>query len=286
MKVLYIGSSGPLSLVPFKKLLSTENTVTAVGVYKPIIFNDKLIAIENESLALAARQRNIPLLDLSQPLGLLLEQCHEVSIDIILMACYSKRLPEAVIKLAAKGCFNLHPSLLPRFRGPEPVFWQMRAASMLGVTWHQVIYDFDAGDIAVQKKIILDDGDSYIAINKQLAETGADIMIDLLSDISVGGLTLAPQNSELASYDRYPQQKDFVIDRKWTARQAYNFMCSTRIFDVPYQCQVGRYNYLLKQALDYDNNITLEEVEIQSDRIYIPCMEGVLIANYIDKIDH
>jgi methionyl-tRNA formyltransferase len=102
MNILYIGSSGALSLVPFKKLLSTDHTITAVGIYKPVAFNGKVIAVENESLALAANQRNLPLLDLSQPIDFLLEQCQKLSIDIILMSCYGKRLPEAIINLAGK----------------------------------------------------------------------------------------------------------------------------------------------------------------------------------------
>jgi methionyl-tRNA formyltransferase len=160
----------------------------------------------------------------------------------------------------------------------------MRAASKLGVSWHQVTHDFDAGDIAVQNELVIEDGESYLDINAQLAEIGAESMIDLLSDISAGTLTLTPQDSEAAGYEQYPQHKDFFIDSKWTAQHAYNFMCSTHVFDVSYRCQVGQYSYLLKSALDYDNNAHLDEAEIQPDRIYIPCMEGVLIASYIDKI--
>ena len=148
MNILYIGSSGTLSLVPFKKLLSSEHSVTAVGVFNPIVSHNKIIALENSSLSLFADQKNIPVIDMSQSVGLIVEQCKKISIDIILMSCYGKRLPEEVVALAKSGCFNMHPSLLPSYRGPEPIFWQMKYESKTGVSWHYVTRDFDAGDVA------------------------------------------------------------------------------------------------------------------------------------------
>jgi len=284
MNILYIGSSGPLSLIPFKKLLSADYKISAIGVYSPVVLNDKVIAIENESLALAANQHDLLLLDLSQPLDTVLKQCEPLSIDIILMSCYSKRLPDEIINIADRGCFNLHPSLLPRYRGPEPVFWQMRTASTLGVSWHRVVHDFDAGDVVAEKRVIADDGANYREINQQLAENGAELMIDLLAGISAGRLISNPQNPEVASYYPYPQQKDFVVDTKWTAQHAYNFMCATQVFGYPYRCQIGAYCYILKQALDYDNNASIEDVEVQADKLYIPCTEGVLIVSYTARM--
>ena len=53
MNILYIGSSGVLSLLPFKKLLSSNYSIQAVGVFNPVVLKDKVIALGNESLALA-----------------------------------------------------------------------------------------------------------------------------------------------------------------------------------------------------------------------------------------
>ena len=64
MNILYIGSSAALSLIPFKKLLASANSISAVGVYKPLIFEHKVIALENESSALSAQLHAIPVIDL------------------------------------------------------------------------------------------------------------------------------------------------------------------------------------------------------------------------------
>lgn len=284
MNILYIGSSGALSLIPFKKLLTCKHSISAVGVYNPIVFDRKIIALENESLALAANQKNIPLIDLSLPVNEILQECSDIAIDVILMSCYSKRLPTEVIKRASKGCFNMHPSLLPRYRGPEPIFWQMKQASAVGVSWHNVVAELDAGDIAIQQKVLLDDGLNYLQINQLLAEKGADLMLLLLTELTAGSMVLTAQDTELASYYPYPDEQDFKIELSWTAQHAFNFMSATEAFGYGYHCQIDSHNYLLDKAVDYDNNDSLPEAEVKGRQLYIPCKHGVLVATFTVKL--
>ncbi|MCK5394871.1 MAG: hypothetical protein KAJ32_02715 [Gammaproteobacteria bacterium] len=284
MNILYIGSSGALSLTPFKNLLSSEHLVTAVGVFNPVVLKDKIIAIENDSLALAAGQQNIPLIDLSQMTELIIEQCKEVPVDVILMSCYGRRLPEEVVAMAREGCFNLHPSLLPQYRGPEPIFWQMKHDSVKGVTWHHVTDDFDAGDIVKQRVVHLDDGASFLEINATLAEAGTELMMEMLSELSESKLTREIQLPELSSYYPYPVADDFVVDLSWSAQHIFNFMRATQAFGYPYRCQMGVHSYLLDKALGYDNNGHLQEAEVKGDVLNIPCNEGVLTATFTAKL--
>ena len=284
MNILYIGSSGALSLLPFKQLLAGPHTIRAVGIYKPIEFKNKIIALQNESLALAANQHAVPVIDLSQSIDVVVEQCEELSIDLILVSCYSKRLPDELIRLARFGCFNMHPSLLPHYRGSEPIFWQMQQASDVGVSWHRVTHEFDAGDIVAQKKVHLDDGESYSEINDSLARAGAELIPMVLANITEKKLVTTAQDSSKASYQSYPTERDFIIDTAWSAQHAYNFMCATRTFGYRYVCQLGSTRYLLDEALDYDNNDSLQGVEVQDSRLYIPCNEGVLIATFTGKL--
>lgn len=204
------------------------------------------------------------------------------------MSCYSKRLPQKIIGLASKGCFNMHPSLLPKYRGAEPVFWQMKAADDVGVSWHHVDADFaadlDSGAIVAQKKILLDDGLSHTEISSLAATRGADLMISLLAKLSDDELGSTKQDNELASYQSYPRAEDFVVDLNWTAQHAYNFMKATEKFGYHHQCKIGSQIYLLDKALDYDNNDSLVDVEVKGNVLYIPCNEGVLIARYTGKM--
>lgn len=284
MNILYIGSSGALSLLPFKKLLAEGYTISAVGVFNPIVLHEKVIALENESLSLAANQHSIPLIDLSKTINNILQQCKDHSIELIIMSCYSKRLPDELINFSKYGCFNMHPSLLPRYRGSEPLFWQMKDAAQLGVSWHRVESDFDSGEVVFQRKIFADEGASYVEINQQLALMGSQLLLNLLTDLSAEKLTGQKQDDLSVSYFPYPSAKDFTVDTRGAAQLAYNYMRATYVFGYTYQCRVGDRIFTLTQALDYDNNASLEEVEIHRDTLYIPFKEGVLIASYTDKI--
>ncbi len=293
MNILYIGSSGVLSLLPFKKLLALETahsqyTIVAAGVYQPAVLQHKIIVLQNESLALAAQKAGIPVIDLSRSDDEIINLCSTLSVDLIIMSCYSKRLPEAIIHLAGKGCYNLHPSLLPAYRGPEPVFWQMQQAAELGVSWHRVIQAFDAGDIVAQKKVFAEDGFTYQQISFLLAQAGAELLPELVNRLVEDTLQPVRQDNHLASYYSFPQPSDFSLNTAYDARHNYNFMCATRAFSVLYPYHYRQQHrdgllYLIK-ALDYDNNQTLDSPEVQASRIYIPCNGGVLIATYTDKI--
>lgn len=284
MNILFIGSSGALSLAPFKQLLQSPYSVVAVGVDRPLLFDSKLIAIENESLALAANQYDIPLIDLSQAVDEVIATCLLLSVDLILMSCYGRRLPDEIIRSASYGCYNCHPSLLPRYRGPEPIFWQIKDAVTLGVSWHQVVHDFDAGDVINQRQVQVDDGASYSEIAERLALTAADLLLELLSAISGGHMSAIPQDEDVATYYPYPKADDFTIDTNWPARRAYNFMCATQAFGCNYRCQIDDHAFQLVEALDFDNNSILDAAEVQGERLFIPCAEGVLIARHTDKI--
>ena len=284
MNILYIGSSGALSSIPFRKLLASAHTVAAVGVYKPVVFEQKIIALESDSLALAANQLEIPLIDLSQNSEVIIEQCSRMKIDLILMSCYGKHLAEELFAWPKAGCFNMHPSLLPQYRGPEPIFWQMKQAAKIGVSWHHVSNAFDAGDIVKQEVVHLDDGADYLRVNQLLAETGAKLMLQLLADLVENKLSARPQIAETSSYYPYPVEQDFAIDTAWSAQHAFNFMRASEAFGYAYRCQIGAHRYLLDKALDYDNNDYLPATQVQGNQLNIPCNEGVLTVTFTAKL--
>ena len=284
MNILYIGSSGALSITPFKKLLSSAYSIAAVGIFNPVIIENKVIALDKNSLALNANQNKIPLIDLSQDVTAIIKQCKSYSIDIILMSCYGKRLPEEIATLPSMGCFNMHPSLLPQYRGPEPIFWQMKEGSEKGVSWHHVTNEFDGGDVVKKKAVNFDDGADYATINRQIADIGSNLMIDFLAEISKDMLQSSKQNVEDTSYQHYPVASDFVVDTQWSAQHAYNFMRATEIFNYPYFCSIGIHNYLLDKAVDYDNNDSLQVAEVQGNELNIPFNGGVLTATFFDKL--
>ena len=283
MNILYIGSSGPLSLLPFKRLLACGFHISAVGVWHPTVFPRKMLALENETLAQAAFQRDIPLVDMSKPVDELVESCSSLAINLILISCYARRLPDQLIKLPAIGCFNMHPSLLPGFRGPEPVFWQMRENARLGVSWHQVVTAFDAGDLLAQQPVELEDGLSYAQINLTLAKQGAELLTEMLQQLSRNTPRRQPQDPKLAHYQTKPQPQDFRLDCTWSVRHAFNFMRATHTFAKPYAYLApspGPQEFLLHEAIGFEICNPPRTVKRENDLLHLPFKDGILMTTY------
>jgi len=131
LKILYIGSSGPLSFIPLQTLLDAGQSVCAIGWAA-----DNKSALEDQgipvmtanqgSIAPLARLHDIPVINLSGPWSQSADDIGKYSPDIIMVSCFARRLPDPVLSIPRIGCFNLHPSLLPAYRGPVPLFWQFR----------------------------------------------------------------------------------------------------------------------------------------------------------------
>ncbi len=137
-------------------------------------------------------------------------------------ACFPRRLPAEWLAAAPRGALNIHPSRLPAYRGPEPLFWQLRQAEPHpGVTVHQMDADFDTGPILAQHAIPWPAGASEAELERLTAAAGGRLLAELLT---AGRFAAQPQPAADASYYPRPTAVDLVIPTTWPARRAFNFM--------------------------------------------------------------
>ena len=114
--------------------------------------------------------------------------------DVGLIACYPRKLPAAILRLPRRGFLNLHPSLLPAYRGPNPIYWQLRAGeTRTGVTLHVVDDGLDSGPIVAQREVALAAGMSREQIDALMAVQGAGLLRSYLEDYLGGRLPTRPQ---------------------------------------------------------------------------------------------
>ncbi|HED17476.1 MAG TPA: hypothetical protein ENI64_11765 [Gammaproteobacteria bacterium] len=163
--------------------------------------------------------------------------------DLILVACFSYRIPSSIAGLPALGSYNLHPSLLPAYRGPMPMFWQFRnAETVFGVTLHKLADKLDVGPVLLQASHKLVPGCTGIQMNKELgilAATLAEKFIAELPELP----TLQDQDESLASYQGYPTAHDFMLNAKWSAKRAYIFMKGTQHWNQTYSISLNDEQY-------------------------------------------
>jgi methionyl-tRNA formyltransferase len=200
--------------------------------------------------------------------------------DVALVACLPERLAEFWMSLAPAGCFNLHPSLLPAYRGPAPLFWQLRdGLERTGVTVHRVEARLDAGPILLQEAQQIEPDDDLATLNAVLAAHGARAFALALDDVVGGRVHLIPQDETIASAHPWPRDEDFSLDPRWSAKRAFRFARATAALGRPYPMETGEGALLIQRVLDFDAEGTLEQTVSEAGGVLtIRFAEGTLRA--------
>ena len=138
----------------------------------------------------AARDRIAPLLRLYEP-------------DTFLCIGFPWKLPPDALAVPKLGAINGHPSLLPRYRGPNPVAWAIRNGdSEIGFTLHRMDAELDTGAVLAQTKVALEDEHSYDELGPKLAESVGELLPRALARLESGDPGDAQDESE-ASYHSF-----------------------------------------------------------------------------------
>jgi len=283
VKIVYIGSSSALSYIPLRALIESDRSVDVVAVgsqHTPAHYNSKFpvrVACSTAIESLALRH-GIALIELSGDWSAVVEQLTRVGPDVILVSCFGRKLPDNIISIPRYGCFNLHPSLLPSFRGPRPVFWQFRAgAEPLGISLHCVSAEIDAGDIVAQSRVTIPDGFNGRQADSLLAKAGSRLIEATLRSIACGSLQRYAQSHGESSYQGFPSADDYAVSRRWTARRMYNFICATRAPGIVFPCEIDGRIYRLTEALSYRDEGRVQTAA-EGNTVWVNCSRGVVEA--------
>lgn len=278
MKILFIGSSGSLSLIPLRALIKSRHHVFAFAFD---LDDSEFSIIKPGSIQSLAFEHSIPFIKLNKDFDNAATQIQSCQPDIILVSCYARLLPETILSLANKGCFNVHPSLLPAFRGPDPIFWQFQqGVSHFGVTVHRISKSFDSGNIVAQQSVKIKDNCRWNKATDLLANIAAELVLNLLDDIEYNCVTEVKQDESKASYQPFPVHKDYEISIKWTAKRIYNFICAYQNDNVYFICKINNKEVKLIKALSYQSyaydEIHDEKVIRQGNNIKFACHKGFI----------
>lgn len=150
----------------------------------------------------------------------LYEWLNKISPSLVFVCGYNKRIDIASIPRSVANMFNIHPGLLPAYRGPSPVFWQLRdGAKEIGVSIHRVAQHFDAGEIVWEKKIPREEYFTYTHLTRltnYFALEGVGMILQHL----LQGKTLPSQKQDntKAHYHKRPTLEDVSI--QWQTMRA------------------------------------------------------------------
>lgn len=133
--------------------------------------------------------------------------------DVMVVAAYGLILPQWVLDLPAKGCLNIHASVLPRWRGAAPIHRAIEAGDAeTGVTIMQMDAGLDTGDMLLVEKTRIATTDTTAVLHDRLAELGGRMIVEALEQAACGGLQPVPQPAEGVTYAHKIEKAESEID--------------------------------------------------------------------------
>ena len=214
MNVVFLGT--PEFAVPTLQKLSTAGIrIQAVFTRK-----DKKVgrhqALTPPPVKVAADKMGLPIY---QPSTLKKEANREPLVqlcpDAIVVVAYGMILPPYVLSIPRLGCINLHPSLLPAFRGAAPINWALiQGEKETGITTMLMDEGLDTGPVLLQRRTAIHPDEDAGALSRRLALMGADLMAETLQKLDQGILSPAPQEHARATGAPMLKKEDGKID--WT----------------------------------------------------------------------
>ena len=222
MRVLFMGTPD-IAATCLSKII--EDGFQVVGVYtqpdRPKNRGMKLTFSPVKEVALANR---IPVF---QPESFrdpeTVEQLKQLQPDVVAVVAYGRILPQSVLDVPAKGCINIHASLLPKYRGSAPYQWAvLDGEPETGVTAMYLCSEMDAGDMIDVAKTPIEPEETAGQLLDRLAVLGADLLSKTLGRMQLGQVEATPQNPEQVSYAPMLDKTMCPIDWTKTAQQVHN----------------------------------------------------------------
>lgn len=179
-----------------------------------------------DSVAVRATELGIPVFapqDINHPLWV--ERLRQMAPDFLFSFYYRKLVSAEILSLPRLGAFNLHGSLLPRYRGRAPINWVLvHGESETGVTLHHMTPRPDDGDIVGQRAIPITDDDTALTLHRKATVAARGLLDELLPWMLAGEAPRTPQDRSRASYFGGRGPADGRIDWSGEARQVRNLV--------------------------------------------------------------
>jgi methionyl-tRNA formyltransferase len=145
-----------------------------------------------------------------------LELFRRLAPDLVVVVAFGQILPKEMLEQPRLGCINVHPSLLPKYRGAAPLNWTiLRGEKKTGVTIMQMDEGMDSGDILLQEETAIGDQETVGELHDRLAVRGAQLLMETIGMIEADAIRRVPQDHAAATFAPRLKKEDGVI--RWDA---------------------------------------------------------------------
>lgn len=279
LKIIFAGT--PDFAVPALQALCDKGYEVVAVLTQPDRPSGRGLKLHPSPMKLKANELGIPIY---QPSELKSKASYEslaaINFNVMIVAAYGLIIPQAILDLPSFGCFNIHASLLPRWRGAAPIHRAiLMGDEVTGVTIMRVVQKLDAGDMIKKTEIQISEKDTTEQLTKTLAALGAHLMTEVMDELmSKGSLQSSAQDAASVTYAEKVtkeestinwQDSSLVIARKIRAFNSFP-VAQTEYREVVCKIWDAEISIETSQEAKIGQIIKLDEF------IHVKCGEGVL----------
>ncbi len=275
MKIIFMGT--PDFAVPSLKILIDNNYDVPAVVTAPDRERGRGQKISYTAVKEFALRNNIIVL---QPEKLrdenFISQLKNFNADAFVVVAF-KILPTEVFSIPPKGTFNLHGSLLPKYRGAAPIQWALiNGEHETGVTTFFLDEKVDTGKLILQERIKIDDEDDFGTLHDRMSLIGAGAVLNTVRLIESGNAKLITQDNSLATSAPKITKETAIIDWSLPADKIHNLVRGLSPFPAAFFYYKEKILKIYKTKINYEEKLSPSEIKQTKTKLFIGCGEGSL----------
>ena len=223
MKIIFMGTPHYAEIV-LNKLIGSRHQVVAVVCNPDKPVGRKHIITPPET-KVVAREHNIPVYQFNKVRIDGVETLKKLDADIMVTAAYGQILSQEILDITKFGVYNVHASVLPKYRGSSPIQWSLiNGEKTIGVTILKTLAGLDNGPILLTQETPIMPEDTVESLMEKLANIGGDLLLKGLDLLESGNYVLTEQNEEEMTYFPMLKKEKSNIDFSKTAQEVANFV--------------------------------------------------------------
>ncbi|PZC44133.1 MAG: methionyl-tRNA formyltransferase [Chloroflexi bacterium] len=204
--------------------------------------------------------------------------------DIAVVAAYGTLLPSEILGMFPHGCINLHPSLLPKYRGASPVSTAiLESEKVTGITIMQLDSGMDSGPILAQKETPIGEEDLCNELTEKLFYIGSDLIVETISKLAKGTIVSRQQNHENATYTKKLVRKDGLVDWKEGAEVIWKKIRAHHPWPGSYTHFNGGNLKIIEARISENYKSPPGCVSIHGNAVYVGTSDGSLLLSQIQS---
>jgi methionyl-tRNA formyltransferase len=274
MRIIFMGSAE--FACPAVEALLGSRHVLAACVTQPDRPKGRHLQLTPCPVKALAVARGVPVLT-PEKVGEASAELAALQPDLIAVAAYGQYIPSAISERPRHRAINIHPSLLPQYRGAAPIQWAVaNGDAMTGVSIQYVARRMDAGDLLLQQEFAIAEDDTAATLEPRLARAGAELLLRAVDLLETGHVHATPQDESRVSLARKLVKADAAMDWQLPARALRNRVRGFQPWPGACFTFEGRTVKVLQVAVEEGGGAPGRVLDVEGAGPLVACGEGAL----------